>query len=92
MISFNTAFNFIFPAMFSNQESYDRAKTILKTHQSELKSLSQALLKYETLDAEDIKTIVDGKQLRSRDPTPVIRPTLAPLPTATTAPLASVPL
>lgn len=44
------------------QESYERAKNILKTHQREHKMLAEALLKYETLDAEDIKSIMTGKE------------------------------
>jgi len=43
-------------------ESYERAKNILKTHQREHKMLAEALLKYETLDAEDIKAIMSGKE------------------------------
>lgn len=43
-------------------ESYERAKNILKTHQREHKMLAEALLKYETLDAEDIKSIMTGKE------------------------------
>ncbi|PSN53594.1 hypothetical protein C0J52_00920 [Blattella germanica] len=42
-------------------ESYERAKSILKAHQKEHKMLAEALLKYETLDAEDIKTIMAGE-------------------------------
>lgn len=41
-------------------ESYDRAKSILKTHAKEHKALAEALLKYETLDADDIKSILSG--------------------------------
>jgi ATP-dependent metalloprotease len=44
------------------QESYERAKNILKTHQREHKMLAEALLKYETLNAEDIKLIMAGKE------------------------------
>ncbi|XP_071450730.1 ATP-dependent zinc metalloprotease YME1L [Hetaerina americana] len=44
------------------QESYERAKTILKNHQKEHRMLAEALLKYETLDADDIKAIVIGKE------------------------------
>lgn len=40
-------------------DSYDRAKNVLKTHQKELKALAEALLKYETLDADDIKAIME---------------------------------
>ncbi|CAD5115990.1 DgyrCDS4926 [Dimorphilus gyrociliatus] len=42
-------------------ESYDRAKTILRQHHKEHKELAKALLKYETLDFEDIKLIMEGK-------------------------------
>ncbi|KAF5280342.1 hypothetical protein FQR65_LT03151 [Abscondita terminalis] len=42
-------------------ESYDRARNILKTHAKEHKALAEALLKYETLDAEDIKAIMSDK-------------------------------
>jgi len=45
------------------QESYERAKTILKTHQAEHKSLAQALIKHETLAYDDIKVLVEGKVL-----------------------------
>jgi ATP-dependent metalloprotease len=48
------------------QESYERAKNILKTHQREHKMLAEALLKYETLDAEDIKAIMAGKEAPER--------------------------
>lgn len=43
-------------------ESYERAKSILKNHQQEHKALAEALLKYETLDAEDIKAILSGEK------------------------------
>ncbi|KAL3285486.1 hypothetical protein HHI36_000018 [Cryptolaemus montrouzieri] len=42
-------------------ESYERAKQILRTHAKEHKALSEALIKYETLDAEDIKAIMTDK-------------------------------
>lgn len=42
-------------------DSYERAKAILKTHAKEHKALAEALLKYETLDAEDIKAILSGE-------------------------------
>lgn len=41
-------------------DSYERAKAILKSHSKEHKALAEALLKYETLDAEDIKAIMTG--------------------------------
>lgn len=43
-------------------DSYKRATTILTVHRKELNLLAEALLKYETLDAEDIKTIVEQKR------------------------------
>lgn len=45
------------------QESYERAKCILKTHAREHKALADALLKYETLDVEDVKAILCGTPL-----------------------------
>ncbi|XP_005108937.1 ATP-dependent zinc metalloprotease YME1L isoform X2 [Aplysia californica] len=44
-------------------DSYDRARNILKQHQQELNNLAQALIKYETLDKDEIKTVIDGKKL-----------------------------
>ncbi|KAL5287515.1 YME1L1 family protein [Megaselia abdita] len=41
-------------------DSYERAKAILKSHSKEHQALAEALLKYETLDAEDIKAIMTG--------------------------------
>lgn len=41
-------------------DSYERAKAILKAHAKEHKALAEALLKYETLDAEDIKALLSG--------------------------------
>lgn len=61
-------------------ESYERAKTILRTHAKEHKALAEALLKYETLDAEDIKAIMNGdkpaseKSRSSREPAPPLLP------------------
>ncbi|XP_076337960.1 ATP-dependent zinc metalloprotease YME1L isoform X2 [Tachypleus tridentatus] len=43
-------------------ESYDRAKNILRTHSREHRIIAEALLKYETLDAEDLKTLLSGKK------------------------------
>ncbi|CAK1548783.1 unnamed protein product [Leptosia nina] len=48
-------------------ESYERAKAILRAHAKEHKALSEALLKYETLDADDIKAIVSGDACNARD-------------------------
>ncbi|KAH8300132.1 hypothetical protein KR044_010325 [Drosophila immigrans] len=43
-------------------DSYERAKAILKKHTKEHKALAEALLKYETLDADDIKAILNDNQ------------------------------
>ncbi|XP_040167216.1 ATP-dependent zinc metalloprotease YME1L isoform X1 [Anopheles arabiensis] len=48
-------------------ESYERAKAILKQHAKEHKALAEALLKYETLDAEDIKAIMGGEKLAAEE-------------------------
>jgi len=39
---------------------YDRAKHLLTEHRDELETLAQALLEYETLSGEEIKTIIAG--------------------------------
>lgn len=43
-------------------ESYERAKSLLNEHKHELKMLAEALLKYETLDKEDVKAIIAGRE------------------------------
>merc|ERR1719210_2947408 len=43
-------------------ESYKRSLNILMTHKKELHLLAEALLKYETLDAADVKTIIEQKK------------------------------
>ncbi|KAI5643737.1 peptidase family m41 domain-containing protein [Phthorimaea operculella] len=45
-------------------ESYERAKAILRAHAKEHKALAEALLKYETLDADDIKALMAGEKLK----------------------------
>ncbi|XP_043960033.1 ATP-dependent zinc metalloprotease YME1L1-like isoform X2 [Gambusia affinis] len=49
------------------KESYDRAKNLLKTYSKEHKKLADALLTYETLDAREIKMVLEGKFLDHRD-------------------------
>ncbi len=44
-------------------EEHDRAKTILTEHRSELESLAQALMKYETLTGAEVAAIVDGEDI-----------------------------
>ncbi|RWS08736.1 ATP-dependent zinc metalloprotease YME1-like protein [Dinothrombium tinctorium] len=44
------------------QESYERAKNILRAHSKEHKMIAEALLKYETLDLDDVKAVLQGKE------------------------------
>lgn len=75
------------------QESYERARVILKAHQTEHKLLAQALLKHETLDVDDVKAIIDGKPIRRNGVTatnirsPVITPTAATTPIQSSVPV-----
>jgi ATP-dependent metalloprotease len=45
------------------QESYDRAKNILKTHPTELKLIAEALLQHETLDVNQIKNLIENHKM-----------------------------
>ncbi|XP_056155425.1 ATP-dependent zinc metalloprotease YME1L1-like [Lampris incognitus] len=45
------------------KDSYERAKSILKTYNKEHKKLADALLRYETLDAKEIQLVLEGKSL-----------------------------
>ncbi|EFN70595.1 Protein YME1-like protein [Camponotus floridanus] len=49
------------------QESYERAKSILKTHAKEHKQLAEALLQYETLDVDDVAAIANETGLSKRE-------------------------
>ncbi|ESO02641.1 hypothetical protein HELRODRAFT_65229, partial [Helobdella robusta] len=49
------------------QESYERARSLLKSHATEHKNLAQALMKHEILDAEEVKTIVEGRPLQPKN-------------------------
>ncbi|KAL7672381.1 hypothetical protein ACOME3_007268 [Neoechinorhynchus agilis] len=42
------------------QESYDRAKVLIKSKIIELKAIAHALLEHETLNADDVKEIIDN--------------------------------
>ncbi|XP_065839105.1 uncharacterized protein [Oscarella lobularis] len=48
------------------EESYARATRILKEHSHKHKRLAEALLKYETLTAEEIRLVLDGKSLKRK--------------------------
>jgi cell division protease FtsH len=42
---------------------YDRAKQILSEHSDDLEKLAQALLEYETLSGDEIKSVLAGQPL-----------------------------
>jgi cell division protease FtsH len=42
------------------EEGYARARTVLSEHSDQLETLAQALLEYETLSGDEIKTLLDG--------------------------------
>lgn len=48
------------------KDSYERAKSLLKSHAKEHKKLAEALLLYETLDAKEIQLVLEGKTLETR--------------------------
>lgn len=43
------------------EESKQRVRKILTTHENELRLLAEALMKYETLDANEVKQVIEGK-------------------------------
>ena len=47
-------------------ESFQRAQSVLKTHRKELDALAEALIKYETLDAEEVKAVLEGRPLKMK--------------------------
>jgi cell division protease FtsH len=44
-------------------EAYAKVKELIEGNRDKMEALTQALLKYETLDAEDVKRILDGETL-----------------------------
>uniref|UniRef100_A0A4W5RM82 ATP-dependent zinc metalloprotease YME1L1 n=1 Tax=Hucho hucho TaxID=62062 RepID=A0A4W5RM82_9TELE len=48
------------------KDSYERARALLKSHAKEHQNLAHALLQYETLDAREIKMVLEGKGLETR--------------------------
>ena len=45
------------------EDAYGMARKLIEEHKDKLEGVAQALLKYETLDAEDVKLILSGGQL-----------------------------
>jgi len=44
-------------------EAYQKAKELIEANKDKLERIAKALLKYETLDAEDVKVILEGGEL-----------------------------
>ena len=44
-------------------EAYEKAKALIEANKDKIERIAQALLKYETLDAEDVQLILDGGEL-----------------------------
>jgi len=44
-------------------EAYDKAETALRENWQKVEAVAQALLKHETLTADEVKTLMDGKRL-----------------------------
>ena len=49
--------------------AYKRAEKILKDNMDELHALAKGLLEYETLDGEEIKKVIAGKKIRTKNKT-----------------------
>ncbi len=45
------------------QDSYEKAREIIEKHKDQVQGIGQALLELETLDNEDVKKIVEGKNV-----------------------------
>src|SRR6185369_11982321 len=45
------------------EQGYDRAKAVLNEHREELETLAKALLEYETLSGDEIKTVLAGEPI-----------------------------
>jgi cell division protease FtsH len=61
-------------------EAYNRAKQIITENRSKLETIAKALLEYETLDAEQIKDIIEHGEMRNPPSTPPKQPTPPPIP------------
>jgi len=55
-------------------KSYDRARYTLETNRDTLERIAQALLVREVLDANEVKLLIEGKQLPDKPRTPLVAP------------------
>ena len=69
-------------------EQYAVARNLIETHRDKVEAMTQALLEWETLDAEQLNDIMDGKPPRAPKPAspPTRRPDDNPPDAAPTAP------
>ncbi|WP_343343923.1 ATP-dependent zinc metalloprotease FtsH [Sphingomicrobium sp. XHP0239] len=56
-------------------KGYDRAKQLLTEHSDQLEQLAQALLEFETLSGDEIKTLLDGGEIDRGGPKGPVIPT-----------------
>ncbi len=56
------------------QEAYQKALEILQSNRESLDRIAEALLKFETIDGEELKTIIGGRQIMRQPPAPRHRP------------------
>ena len=59
-------------------EQYDRAQKTLIDNKQLLQRVAEALLEFEVLDAEQLKTLIEGRKLAPREPAPVPPPPATP--------------
>ena len=61
-------------------EAYAQAREILTEHLDDLNKLASALLEYETLTGDEIKSLLAGQVLPPRDPAPeTVKPEKPPV-------------
>ncbi len=60
--------------------AYSRAKTTLESHRDALERIALALLERESLDANQIRTLIEGKPLPERPPTTTNQPPASAVP------------
>jgi cell division protease FtsH len=56
-------------------KNYERAKKIITEHMDQLQAIAEALLEYETLEGEEIDTLLSGRKIERKPPTPPTTPT-----------------
>jgi cell division protease FtsH len=72
-------------------EAYEKALNALRGNRAKLDAIAEALLKFETIDGEELKTIIEGRAITRKPPTPRVKandapPPIEPLPEAEPVP------